>query len=340
MGKATTSLLLLGGLAAVATFFVRSIKNIKDKISFLPVFDGRMSVNLEALTIPAAIVIRNDSWLGATVRLNSAVACIDGKEIAWVNVPDKCEVRVAAKKYSYLNGFSIVLPLNTLLQFVSDNIYDIIQNPQKLIDRLSFTLSVTIDNAVNLTVSKDFKEEPNLGLVAASKRNIKPLKDYIDLIPDRSALKNEDKIIVDDATTEETVLVMHKIILATTNDTRRLAQTLRKSTLKSTIQAIWDFVYDHIDYVRDSNTCEQIRRPLRTLYDQKGDCDCYATLIGSILTNLNIPFKLRIAAYYGRDYFQHVYVVVPYEGGEYVCDPVLDRCFDEKQPTNYKDFPN
>ena len=99
-------------------------------------------------------------------------------------------------------------------------------------------------------------------------------------------------------------------------------------------------VVQHIEYVPDSAVMEQVRRPLRTLYDQKGDCDCYATLIGSILTNLGIPFSLRIAKYNGRSYFQHVYVVVREGDKELVVDPVVDKCFYEKKPSEKKDFPN
>ena len=76
---------------------------------------------------------------------------------------------------------------------------------------------------------------------------------------------------------------------------------------------------------------EQVRRPLRTLYDQKGDCDCFATLIGSILENLGIKYKFRVAAY--QRGWQHDYVIVPYENGYYTVDPVLDQCFAEKKPT-------
>ena len=83
---------------------------------------------------------------------------------------------------------------------------------------------------------------------------------------------------------------------------------------------------------------EQVRRPLRTLYDQKGDCDCYATLIGSMLYNLGIPFKFRIAEYANKGYYQHVYVIVPYSGGYFTVDPVLDNFNQEKPTTNHKDF--
>ena len=82
----------------------------------------------------------------------------------------------------------------------------------------------------------------------------------------------------------------------------------------------------------------EVRRPLRCLYDKKGDCDCYATLIGSILENLNIPYKFRIAAYNGNSHFQHVYVIVPNGSGYYTCDPVVDKFNYEKPTSKVKDF--
>lgn len=120
------------------------------------------------------------------------------------------------------------------------------------------------------------------------------------------------------------------------SDTATLAQRLNKDGLKETLQNIWNFVYTYIQYVPDSRVREQVRRPLRTLYDQQGDCDCYATLIASMLINLNIPYHFRIAAYSAGRY-QHVYVVVPHDGGYYVVDPVLDKCFAEKTPSKFFD---
>jgi hypothetical protein len=90
--------------------------------------------------------------------------------------------------------------------------------------------------------------------------------------------------------------------------------------------------------VPDDRFIEQVRRPLRCLYDKKGDCDCYATLIGSMLENLNIPYKFRIAAYNGNENYQHVYVIVPNGTGYYTCDPVVDRFNYEKPPSKTKDF--
>lgn len=170
-----------------------------------------------------------------------------------------------------------------------------------------------------------------LGLTASTLRSIRPLSDYIAYIPPREELKREDKIINPNGNEHDTVAFMRRVAQTYKSDTAKLANWLKRSTLKETLQSIWTFVYTHIQYVKDDPMVEQVRRPLRTLYDQKGDCDCYATLIGSILENLGIKYQFRVAAY--QRGWQHVYVIVPYSGGYYTVDPVLDQCFAEKQPT-------
>ncbi len=179
-----------------------------------------------------------------------------------------------------------------------------------------------------------------LGLVAASQRKIRDISDYIAYIPPRENLKYNDHIVHPDGTVRDTGELMRAVVEKYYTDVTQLAKHLKRDTLKDTLQSIWDFVYTHIQYVPDSRVREQVRRPLRTLYDQKGDCDCFATLIGALLRNLDIEFKFRIAAYSAGRY-QHVYVVVPLESTDqyWVVDPVLDKCFAEKPTSKFFDLP-
>jgi transglutaminase-like putative cysteine protease len=131
---------------------------------------------------------------------------------------------------------------------------------------------------------------------------------------------------------------MHRIVSEHSSDTKKLAQKLKAANLRDTLRNIWNFVYTYIQYEPDSKLFEQLRRPLRTLHDQKGDCDCYAILIGSVLTNLNIPYSFRVAEYENRGFFQHVYVVVPNGGGYITVDPVVEKFDYEKPFTKKKDF--
>ena len=168
-----------------------------------------------------------------------------------------------------------------------------------------------------------------MGLCAASLRKIGSINDYIAYLPSIDKLEHEDKIVKANGTVQDTAAIMHAVVDKYKDDTKQLANWLKRSNLKDTLQSIFNFVYGYIQYVPDSRVVEQVRRPLRTLYDQKGDCDCYATLIASILTNLGIDYEFRIAAY-ERDW-QHVYIIVPHSSGYYVVDPVLDKCFAEKK---------
>lgn len=178
-----------------------------------------------------------------------------------------------------------------------------------------------------------------LGLVAAKDRKIKNIGDYVAYIPGQENLKRSDLVAIADGTVRDTAELMHKVVDTYYSDVTELAGRLKRDTLKDTLQNIWNFVYTYIQYVPDSRIMEQVRRPLRTLYDQKGDCDCYATLIGAMLKNMGIDFRFRIAAYSAGRY-QHVYVIVPSNDsptGYYVVDPVLDQCFAEKAPSKFFD---
>jgi hypothetical protein len=88
----------------------------------------------------------------------------------------------------------------------------------------------------------------------------------------------------------------------------------------------------YVKYETDSAFTEQLRTPLRTLKDQKGDCDCMSILIGSILYNKNIPFCFRVSKYDVNRDFSHVYVIVPRgDAGYYVMDTVI-KTFDREKP--------
>jgi hypothetical protein len=177
-----------------------------------------------------------------------------------------------------------------------------------------------------------------LGLTAASLRDIKPMSDYVNYIPPKEELKRNDLIVIQNGSVEDTVRMMHKVAGDYKSDTAMLAKLLQGKNTRETVGNMFNFVYNYIQYVPDSKVLEQVRRPLRTLWDRKGDCDCYSVLIASMCNNLNIPYKFRIAAYGGRANYQHVYVVVPSSSGELICDPVVDKPFYEKSPSKYKDF--
>lgn len=197
-------------------------------------------------------------------------------------------------------------------------------------------LSVDINVKIASTQTVTEESVQGLGLTNTENRKIYPLEDYIYYIPSRANLFHSDKVLTGDrnVTPEETAQFIRKVAQAYKADTAVLAKQLKRATVEDTVQCIWDFVARYIKYVPDDKFCEQVRRPLRTLYDQRGDCDCYTTLIASICENLGLKYVVRIAEYENRGYYQHVYPII--EG--YVCDVVYTGCFREKKPSKFLDF--
>lgn len=178
-----------------------------------------------------------------------------------------------------------------------------------------------------------------LGLVAKTKRVISPKKEYLHLISGIGSLENTNPIITTDGDIDRTLREMSKIVKKYKGDTTKLAKALKGNTLNQTLKNIFDFVYRYIQYIPDHRYTEQLRRPLRTLHDQKGDCDCYSILIASILENLGIDYRFRVTAYSDPSRFQHVYIIVPTKNGRYyTVDPVLDNYNEEKDYSNKKDY--
>ena len=128
-----------------------------------------------------------------------------------------------------------------------------------------------------------------------------------------------DRIIIKDGEVEDTVELMEKVVHKYLVDTARIAPLLKRATTKETCKAIWDFIYQYIQYKLDKKGLEQLRRPARSWADRRSgvDCDCMSIFTSSILTNLKIPHSFRITKY-AANHWQHVYVIVPTGGKEYV----------------------
>ena len=139
----------------------------------------------------------------------------------------------------------------------------------------------------------------------------------------------QTKIVKRDASVDETVAEMLKVIKQSAWQTKALSKRLQGKDLYTTCGNIWKFLFSHIKYKEDDEGKEQLREPslswyLRTI---RGiDCDDFSIFAGTILYNLNIPFYLRIAKYGTKTYFQHVYVIVPLLNKKYITiDTVLDE---------------
>lgn len=182
-----------------------------------------------------------------------------------------------------------------------------------------------------------------LGLVASQKRKIRDGKEFDKYF---KAPLRSDPFLTYAGTTHDTINFMADIIKNTTSDTQEIAKVLKGANLDKTLDNIFNFVFNHVQYKPDDPTEEQLRRPARTWADRTSgvDCDCYSIFIGSILSNLRIPFALRMVKINGKPYFQHVYVIVPKHGKQseinnrnnyYTVDPVLDT-YNEEHPFTEK----
>ncbi len=178
-----------------------------------------------------------------------------------------------------------------------------------------------------------------LGLVASGKRTLKDGSRYNKYF---TPPKRQDKYLSYAGNTDDTIHFMSEIIKSTLSDTKSIAPVLKGNNLQSTLSNIFSFVFNHIQYKPDDPQNEELRRPTRAWADRVTgvDCDCYSIFIGSILSNLNIPFALRMVKIGGKSYYQHVYVVVPKSGKKsdlgnrnkyFTVDPVLDT-FNEEHP--------
>lgn len=161
---------------------------------------------------------------------------------------------------------------------------------------------------------------------AQTKRHISSGVQYNVLFP--KSICNDTVIVGSGkARLHDTLNLMKDIVHQTTTDTSKLAPKLKGHNVVEVCRNIWNFVYGHIQYTMDATGIEQVRRPSRTWADRATgvDCDCYTVFIGSILTNLGIPYQMRITKYGGKKHFQHIYPIVPCKGGHITIDCVADR---------------
>lgn len=356
------------GIGAVAAYLLAkgtSIVNFAQKLTISPRLNGKPELRNGGgsvldkiasyitgsayLKVPLAVVFENRSDEEMTVGVSALMAYYKDSIVA-KSTPGVSSVRIKGHAKTTLEGVYVEIPTTKLVSLIGASVesllinknFDEILNNLKieitaiLNDTFSFDVTIPLNQSAEVNANNS-KSVNGLGLAAASKRKIGPLTDYIAYIPDKSLLLHHDYIVKANGSVEDTAAIMHKAASADKENVRELAERLRKDTLPKTLQSIFDFVYGYIQYELDSRITEQVRRPLRTLYDQKGDCDCYATLIASMLEALNIDYKFRIAAYSAGRY-QHVYVIVPTSSGYYVVDPVLDNCFSEKPFTKKLDL--
>lgn len=167
-------------------------------------------------------------------------------------------------------------------------------------------------------------------------RHIKSGRQFDHLFP---TPMGENVLLKNNAILEDTLDLMHKAIAQTLEDTVSLAALLEAKDPRKTCQNIWNFCFQNIQYKEDEQGTEQVRRPARSWWDRKRgvDCDCLSVFIGSILTNLNIPFSLRLTRY-KKPHFEHVYPIAHLNDQDIIIDAVVHGFNREVPYTEKKDI--
>lgn len=362
---------ILGGVAALAFLLyskVTSLANAAKSLVIQPRWDGSlddMNVSLDGITLPLAVDLYNRSDQTMKVRLNALDVYVKDTLLAY-SKPGMTEVLLLPQQSTALRGIRIKVTYLALVMAFGDNIKKYLTQTKEerkgmwteKLAKTKFRIDLTINDSIQVPVEVNINGEVGVGgldggyhrngtsqddedeanAVPAQNRIVYPYGEWEQFFPPWSHLLFRDEIVIDDVQPEQTCKYMRHVARKWKADTTRLARRLAGGDVETTVQNVWDFVALHIQYVPDSRIREQVRRPLRILFDKKGDCDCYATFIASVFENLGIPYKLRMVEFDGKGFFQHVYVVAVVNGVEMVCDPVVHKCFYEKRYTNKKDY--
>ena len=145
---------------------------------------------------------------------------------------------------------------------------------------------------------------------ASLRRNLRSGKEYDKLIP---TVKCESTPL-GEGDTYFTVDQMRAWIEKYQHQTAKLAPVLRGRSLQDTVEKIYRFLYDHVQYQADG-ALQQLRSPACTWAQRRKGVDCksYSVFASSILTNMGIKHFIRQVRqpYFFPDEFTHVYVVIP-----------------------------
>ncbi len=186
----------------------------------------------------------------------------------------------------------------------------------------------------------------SLGLISTTVKQLDRSTrfDHLFAVPDweQTIIRRAGKI--DDVITDIT-----KVVFDYRDQTKQFAPYMRGTSIYETCRNVWEFWYRRAHYKEDARGLEQLRTPARSYWEGAGfnpnrdpdygiDCDDFSIAVSQTLLNLGIPCHLRIARYEGKDYFQHIYVTVPYGNKKIFIDCVLDAFDTEKFPVETQDF--
>lgn len=147
---------------------------------------------------------------------------------------------------------------------------------------------------------------------------------------------------VKNASVPVTLEYMAKIVGQTLHHTAKISRhpNLSGKNTRETLQKVYQFTNDHLQYEQDKPNVEQLRSPRRSWADRISgvDCDCQSIFVSSILTNKRIPHLFRVASYESNGEFSHVYVVALDGNNEVIMDTVMNAFNVEKKYTKKSDY--
>ena len=114
--------------------------------------------------------------------------------------------------------------------------------------------------------------------------------------------------------THHTVKQMKKWVEIHYHQTDKVAKLLKRASLKETVNLIYSFLYNTLQYKQDY-TLQQLRSPSNSISNRKTGLDCksYSIFASCILTSLGIKHYIRQIKqpHFKPTRFTHVYIVVP-----------------------------
>lgn len=123
------------------------------------------------------------------------------------------------------------------------------------------------------------------------------------------------------AGTSETLRLMRELVLRYKTDTHLRGVTLglvrhtRPKDWRGEVKAVFEYVRDHIRYVRDVEGVETLQTPPVTLDLEAGDCDDKSTLLATMLASIGHQSRFVATGYRQPGDYQHVYVEAAVDGG-------------------------
>ncbi len=168
------------------------------------------------------------------------------------------------------------------------------------------------------------------------KRRVKSGRFY-DRFFDRA--KGKNITVKKEATLQDTMKWIKVVVNHFKDQSKKITGHLKAATVRESCFNIWKFCFEHFQYEKDKKRTEQIRTPNRSWFDRhhhKGiDCDCFSTLIGTMLVQLKIPFVFRLTRYEAAE-FEHIYPVAFDENGDEIIIDCVVHEFDYEVPYTEK----